>query len=400
MLRYLDKHREEEEQEEPFPESSSQEEHRQCQQWCREEEYDDPQQLKKCRQSCEETLRKREAEEEEEGGDRGGKTRPDPEKELRHCQRRCVRRYGTGQERQICKRTCRKQYDRERGYEGPSDEIDSLEEMPPGKRYEHCRKSCERQSQDQRQQKQCESQCRTEASQKELLEREEENWESNSIVNKDDVPYQRKCEKHKQSESPEMKTKCPHKCEKKRGGSDEKQGQKGKEEKEQREQKQGEKGKETEKKDREQRQKGSESPKEGEEEEKEKNKQKGTEKEEEIIKRLHNNPYYFPSDESQSRFSTQEGQLKVFDMFSEKSEVLQGIESYRLAVLEAGPNTFVIPHHYDAESVLVVVRGNQAKLVRQYFFYHLSFCLIEVTIYIRMLFFLAFQYFLRIHICI
>lgn len=69
------------------------------------------------------------------------------------------------------------------------------------------------------------------------------------------------------------------------------------------------------------------------------------------------NPYYFPANESESRFRTQEGHLRVTKRFSEKSELLRGIDNYRLAILVARPNTFVIPHHCDAESVLAVVRG-------------------------------------------
>ncbi|XP_015868106.3 vicilin Jug r 2.0101 [Ziziphus jujuba] len=389
VQRDLENYKEEEEEKgggggQPFPEISPQDEYQQCWQWCLDEVYDDPRKLKKCQQRCDEKLRKREAEEE---GGRGGGTKPEPEperepepkhekepeKNLRHCQRRCVRRYGTGQERQICKRTCRKQYDKEKGYEGPPDVIDSLDkEVPPGKQYEHCRKSCQRQSQDQRQLKKCESQCQKESSQKEFQREEDEeekeeleSWESNSMISYKGVPgvkyqkCQQKCEGHKQSESPEMKMECQQKCEKKYG-SDKKQRQRGKEEKIHR-QGQGEKGKETEKEHQEQGEKGSESPEEvenkGEKGKETKNPTRSETEEERIRKILRNNPYYFPSDGSQSMFRTQEGQLKVFDVLSKKSNLLQGIENYRFAVLEAGPNTFVIPHHYDAESVLVVVRG-------------------------------------------
>lgn len=69
------------------------------------------------------------------------------------------------------------------------------------------------------------------------------------------------------------------------------------------------------------------------------------------------NPYFFESQRFDSKYRTQEGHIKVLERFSKKSELLQGIDNYRLAVLEANPNTFVLPHHCDAESVFVVVGG-------------------------------------------
>ncbi|XP_011090693.1 vicilin-like antimicrobial peptides 2-2 [Sesamum indicum] len=69
------------------------------------------------------------------------------------------------------------------------------------------------------------------------------------------------------------------------------------------------------------------------------------------------NPYFFESQRFDSKYRTEEGNVKVLERFSKKSELLQGVDNYRLAVLEANPNTFVLPHHFDAESVLVVAGG-------------------------------------------
>ncbi|KAL0284605.1 UNVERIFIED_CONTAM: Vicilin Car i [Sesamum calycinum] len=69
------------------------------------------------------------------------------------------------------------------------------------------------------------------------------------------------------------------------------------------------------------------------------------------------NPYFFESQRFDSKYRTEEGNVKVLERFSKKSELLQGVDNYRLAVLEANPNTFVLPHHCDAESVLVVAGG-------------------------------------------
>lgn len=69
-----------------------------------------------------------------------------------------------------------------------------------------------------------------------------------------------------------------------------------------------------------------------------------------------NNPFYFPSQMFQSRFQSDEGSLQVLVRFG-KSELLRGIKNYRLAIFEAMPNTFVLPHHCDAEAIFVVLNG-------------------------------------------
>ncbi|XP_050942533.1 vicilin Jug r 2.0101 [Cucumis melo] len=69
------------------------------------------------------------------------------------------------------------------------------------------------------------------------------------------------------------------------------------------------------------------------------------------------NPYYFQERQFQSRFRSDQGQWRVLERFSERSELLRGLKNQRLAILEARPQTFIIPHHIDAESVLFVVKG-------------------------------------------
>lgn len=69
------------------------------------------------------------------------------------------------------------------------------------------------------------------------------------------------------------------------------------------------------------------------------------------------NPYLFEKQRFNTKFKTEEGHIKVLPRFSKKSELLQGIDNYRLAVLEANPNTFVLPHHSDSESLFFVVGG-------------------------------------------
>ena len=71
-----------------------------------------------------------------------------------------------------------------------------------------------------------------------------------------------------------------------------------------------------------------------------------------------NNPYYFPSNMFQQKFRSEEGGMYVLDRFTmNHNMLLRGIRNYRLAIFEAMPNTFVLPHHCDAESIYVVING-------------------------------------------
>ncbi|KAJ8630718.1 hypothetical protein MRB53_024041 [Persea americana] len=53
-----------------------------------------------------------------------------------------------------------------------------------------------------------------------------------------------------------------------------------------------------------------------------------------------------------------EGNLRVLERFPDRSNLLRGIENFRLAVLEANPNSALIPTHSDTEQVLFVVAGS------------------------------------------
>lgn len=54
---------------------------------------------------------------------------------------------------------------------------------------------------------------------------------------------------------------------------------------------------------------------------------------------------------------TEAGQIKILERFSKKSELLRGIDDYRVTMLEADPNTFALPNHFDADTVIFVVGG-------------------------------------------
>ncbi|KAK1315255.1 Vicilin-like antimicrobial peptides 2-1 [Acorus calamus] len=85
------------------------------------------------------------------------------------------------------------------------------------------------------------------------------------------------------------------------------------------------------------------------------------------------NPYFYSRERFRYTTRTQHGNVKVLERFSKRSELLRGIDNYRLAVLEANPYAFVMPSHWDADSVVFVVTGRgtmtilheEAREVRQ-----------------------------------
>ncbi|KAL3531319.1 hypothetical protein ACH5RR_010641 [Cinchona calisaya] len=92
----------------------------------------------------------------------------------------------------------------------------------------------------------------------------------------------------------------------------------------------------------------------------------GREQEEQQGQQQEENPYVFQEQHFTTKIQTQHGTLRVLPRFTERSKLLKGIENYRLTILEAEPNTFIIPHHWDAEAVIFVVTGKGAvRLVRE-----------------------------------
>lgn len=70
------------------------------------------------------------------------------------------------------------------------------------------------------------------------------------------------------------------------------------------------------------------------------------------------NPYHFSEDSFQTVLSSREGKLRVLERFSEQSDLLRGIDNYRVALFQANPNTALIPTHCDCDSILFVAAGS------------------------------------------
>ncbi|KAF5204606.1 Conglutin beta [Thalictrum thalictroides] len=77
------------------------------------------------------------------------------------------------------------------------------------------------------------------------------------------------------------------------------------------------------------------------------------------------NPYLFHQEKFSSHMKSQEGNFQVLERFNKRSNLLQGIENYRIALLEINPNTFTVPNHWDADTICFVLSGRGAITLLQ-----------------------------------
>ncbi|KAL9227525.1 hypothetical protein vseg_003205 [Gypsophila vaccaria] len=70
-----------------------------------------------------------------------------------------------------------------------------------------------------------------------------------------------------------------------------------------------------------------------------------------------NNPYVFQDEEFRTHLGTQEGRVRVLPKFNERSDLFEGIQNYRVVIFEANPHTFVVPNHWDADTLFFVAQG-------------------------------------------
>lgn len=71
-------------------------------------------------------------------------------------------------------------------------------------------------------------------------------------------------------------------------------------------------------------------------------------KEEEQGREGRSYPYTFGEERLKERVRTEDGRVRVTPRFGPLSELFRGIDNYRVALLEANPNSLVDPNHYDA----------------------------------------------------
>lgn len=69
-------------------------------------------------------------------------------------------------------------------------------------------------------------------------------------------------------------------------------------------------------------------------------------------------PYHFRKQSFKNWFQSKEGFVKVLPKFTKRApNLFRGIENYRFSFLEMEPTTFLVPHHFDADSVVLVLQG-------------------------------------------
>ncbi|TQD95103.1 hypothetical protein C1H46_019259 [Malus baccata] len=61
------------------------------------------------------------------------------------------------------------------------------------------------------------------------------------------------------------------------------------------------------------------------------------------------NPYFFEDQHFETRVQTEEGRVQVLQKFNERSDLLRGIENFRVGFLVTEPHAFVSPTHLDAD---------------------------------------------------
>ncbi|XP_062024244.1 vicilin Jug r 6.0101-like [Rosa rugosa] len=69
------------------------------------------------------------------------------------------------------------------------------------------------------------------------------------------------------------------------------------------------------------------------------------------------NPYLFEDQDFETQIETDQGRVQILQKFTDKSDLLRGIENFRIGSLVTKPHSFVAPHHHDADCVLFVFQG-------------------------------------------
>ncbi|CAH9078387.1 unnamed protein product, partial [Cuscuta epithymum] len=68
-------------------------------------------------------------------------------------------------------------------------------------------------------------------------------------------------------------------------------------------------------------------------------------------------PFVFRPRHFLTAHSSDRGRLSILQRFSERSNLFQNIEPFRLGVLEVEPKTFALPNHIDADLICFIANG-------------------------------------------
>ncbi|KAE9464016.1 hypothetical protein C3L33_04118, partial [Rhododendron williamsianum] len=289
---------------------------KQCKHQCKVQQQLDRSEKQECLDRCDKYYKEKQERRERdvEGGDREDAWNPEsPERKLRECERQCEQR-GREEERRECQRQCLKEFRREEEEEekqrgGGGGGRDGMVEnkRDPEEQFRRCKEGCERQRGGQEVQRRCMERCEREHRQPHQHEgREEERGGGRGLEQ----------ENKKDPEAEEQFGRCKEQCQRQRAGQEQQQ-QRCRERCE-REYEQ-------------QRRRGEGNPR------REEGREEG---EEESEGQQEKKPY---------------GEVKASSRH----------ENYRVAILEADPQTFIVPNHWDAEAIIFVAKGRGSiSLVR------------------------------------
>jgi len=70
------------------------------------------------------------------------------------------------------------------------------------------------------------------------------------------------------------------------------------------------------------------------------------------------NPFHFMSNRFRTLFKNQHGHIRILQSFDQRSSTqLQNLRDYRVVEFESRPHTLLLPHHADADFLLLVLSG-------------------------------------------
>ncbi|CAJ2630205.1 unnamed protein product [Trifolium pratense] len=69
------------------------------------------------------------------------------------------------------------------------------------------------------------------------------------------------------------------------------------------------------------------------------------------------NPFFFRSNKFQTLFENENGHIRLLQRFDKRSNLFQNLQNYRLVEYKARPHAIFLPHHIDADFILVVLSG-------------------------------------------
>jgi len=74
--------------------------------------------------------------------------------------------------------------------------------------------------------------------------------------------------------------------------------------------------------------------------------------------RKQKNPFYFSSNRFFTFFKNSHGHIRLLQRFDQQSKQLQNLQDYRLLETQLKPHTLLLPHHVDADYIIIILSGN------------------------------------------